>query len=124
MAKIKTLLKINGQDFTGQILTPFKIGRNKLWADDTGRLLSGDMAGTLIGIFPKITVEFVPRSEEEMSQLLNVLDTAWQSISYYSPKTRSLVDLGTYTNDYEVTVINLEPYYDKIKASFIARSKE
>ena len=121
---VNSLLKINGKDYTAQILTPFKIGRHKIWGSDTGRLMSGDMSGTLVGIFPKITVIFSPKNELEYAELTNVLDTAWQSIEYYNPKIRGFTTLGTYTNDYEMVIINTRPFYDTIQVSFVASGKE
>lgn len=121
---INTLLKINGTDYTGKILTPFKIGRHKLWGEDTGRVMSGEMQGTLIGIFPKLTVLFYPKTPTELANLMIALDSASQSLDYYNPKTQSLSSFGTYTNDYEVNLINLDPYYAEVQVSFIARAKE
>lgn len=124
MAKIKTLLVINGVDYTGSVLTPFDIERNKLWGDDTGRVMSGDWVGTLIGIFPKLVVKILPKTEDELASLLNILDSASQSVKYYSPKHQRLADLGTYTGDYKLSIINLDPYYAEITISFIATRKE
>lgn len=121
---ITTLLKINGVDYTGSILTPFRVEKNKLWGDDTGRVMTGEMKGTLVGIFPKVIVEFYPKSELELSQLLTVLDTAFQTVEYYDAVTRGLVTMGTYTNDYAYEIINLNPYYSEITVSFIATKKE
>jgi|GEM_PF-3341798 len=121
---IKTLLKLNGEDFTGMILTPFKIGRPKLWGDDTGRLMSGEMTGTLKGIFPKLTVIFAPKNESDLEKLCNILDTAWQTIEYYNPIQHKVVQLGTYTNDYEVSIINAVPFFDDVTVSFIATKRE
>lgn len=121
---ISVLLKINGTDYTGSILTPFTIEKNKLWGDDTGRVMSGKMFGTLVGVYPKLTVTFHFKSEVAQSALLAELDTAWQSVEYYNPTTRTMVTMGTYTNDYKVEVINLEPMYNEITVSFIAVDKE
>lgn len=124
MAKVTVLLRINDKDFTAEVGRPFKIARNKLWGENSGRLLNGDMDAVLVGIFPKLTVEFLPANETEMSDLLVELDKASQAIEYHDPKTRSLVSLGTYSGDYEITMLNLEPYYDKVVCSFIALRKE
>ena len=121
---IDVLLKLNGTDYTGKILTPFKVGKNKLWGEDTGRTMSGELFGTLIGVFPKIEVQFFMDDEVELSNLLTILDSAFQTVEYYDPKTRTLVELGTYTNDYVTELINLDPFYERIQVSFISRRKE
>lgn len=121
---INDLLIINGRNWTQNILTPFKVGRHKLWGDDTGRTMDGKNSGTLIGIFPKITVLIYPKNEAEMMELTEVLDRPSQSISYYSARHKTMKSLGTYTNDYEIIMINTEPYYEAIQVSFITNQKE
>ena len=121
---IKTLLKVNGIDYTGSILTPFKDERNKLWGDDTGRVMSGEMKGTLVGIFPKLEVTFYPKSQVDLSELLTVLDSGWQDVEYFEARYNELQRLGTYTNDYSYEIYSLDPYYSEVKVSFIATKKE
>ena len=41
---------------TGIIKGGYKCQRAKLWASDTGRTLDGKFKGTLIGIYPKVTM--------------------------------------------------------------------
>ena len=121
---IEVLLKVNDIDVTANVLTPFEIDRNKLWADDSGRVISGRMVGTMIGIFPKLNALLYPNDANDISDLMAELDKASQSLKYYNPKTKTLVDLGTYTNDYKVTLLDLTPTYDSIKVSFISIDKE
>ncbi len=120
---IRQLLQINGKDYTGQILTPFEIQRNKLWSS-AGRVMSGKMSGTLIGIFPKMVVEFSLKNDVELSELMAKLDKAQQTLRYYDPRTRGIQTLETYTADYTVTILNLDPKYGTVKATFIALEKE
>lgn len=120
---IRQLLKIDGKDYTGQILTPFQLQRNKLWSS-AGRVMSGKMSGTLIGIFPKMVVEFYAKDEIELAQLMRRLDQAKQRLTYYDPRTRSMQNLDTYTADYSIDIIDLKPTYGIIKATFIALEKE
>lgn len=120
---IKTLLKIDGKDYTGQILTPFELQRNKLWSS-AGRVMSGKMSGTLIGIFPKMVVEFQPVNDVELAQLMRKLDQAKQRLTYYDPRTRSMQVIDTYTADYPVIMKDLNGKIDAVKATFIALEKE
>lgn len=124
MAKIQSLLVLNGVDYTGSVLTPFDIERNKLWGDDSGRVMSGDFVGTLIGIFPKLVVKILPKTEDELANLLAILDSPTQVVKYYSPRHKRLASLGTYTGDYKLSIVNLDPYYSEITISFIATKKE
>ena len=50
----------------GQYLVEAKYGYHKLWASDAGRNLAGVMSGTLVGIFPKITLQFRKLTKSEM----------------------------------------------------------
>lgn len=121
---INTLIKLNGVDYTSKVLTPFVIERNKLWGDDTGRTMSGELTGTLIGIFPKIVGSFYVEDEVEFSALLTILDSASQTVEVYDPISRTLKQYLTYTNDLKIEIINLDPYYKEIQVSFISRRKE
>ena len=121
---ISTLLKLNGVDYTSKVLTPFVIERNKLWGEDTGRTMSGELTGTLIGIFPKIVGQLYVEDEIELSALLTILDSASQTIDVYDAKSRTLKQYQTYTNDYKIEIISLDPYYSAIQVSFISRRKE
>jgi hypothetical protein len=118
------VLKINGNDYSAIVLSPLRIGRHKLWGDDTGRVMSGDFFGTLTGIFPKITASFFPETDEELEQLIDDLDSPSQILEYYNPKKRTTTSLGTYTNDYDILLgvgLDLD---DAIVVSFIADKKE
>lgn len=86
--------------------------------------MSGKMSGTLIGIFPKMVVEFHAKNEAELSQLMAKLDQAKQTLTYYDPRTRSMQSLDTYTADYSITILDLKGRYSEIKATFIALEKE
>ena len=96
---------------------------NKLWASDTGRNLAGTMNGTLIGIFPKITIQFKSNlSKTDLNKITKILDSATQTLTYYDPNTNTNKTISTYTGDYAVTNsrINRNKGFE---VSFIARSK-
>lgn len=84
-------------------ITEAKYGYNKLWADDSGRNLAGTMSGTLVGIFPKITITFRRLTKSEMEIIAPILDSARQTVSYYDPNKQRQVSMQTYTGDYEIT---------------------
>lgn len=75
---------------------------NKLWSSDSGRNLAGTQSGTLIGIFPKIIVQFRKLTQTELETLAPVLDSARQTVQYYDPNKKAMVSMTTYTSDYEV----------------------
>lgn len=95
-------IKINNVSF-GQYLLEAKYGYHKLWGNDSGRNLAGEQSGTLIGIFPKITLQFRKLTKAELETIVPYLDSATQSLTYYDPNKKQNVTIDTYTGDYEIT---------------------
>ena len=121
----KNSIKINNVSM-GQYIVEAKYGYNKLWASDSGRNLAGAMTGTLIGIFPKITLQFRKLTKSELETIAPILDSATQTVRYYDPKKHAYVTIDTYTGDYEV--VNKNIISNKVKnegfsCSFISRKK-
>ena len=93
---------INGVSM-GQYIVEAKFSYPKLWANDSGRNLAGKMTGTLIGIFPKIILQFRPLTKEELNIIAPILDSANQMVTYYDPNKNQKVTMTTYTGDWELT---------------------
>lgn len=91
----------------GQYIVEAKFSYPKLWASDSGRNLAGKMTGTLIGIFPKIILQFRPLTREELNIIAPILDSANQTVTYYDPKENKDITMTTYTGDWELTNNNL-----------------
>ena len=87
----------------GQYILEAKYGYNKLWSNDSGRNMAGTQSGTLIGIFPKITLQFRRLTQTELETLVPILDSANQTVQYYDPYKKTKITMITYTGDYEVT---------------------
>ena len=97
------LLKINGTTISG--IVSYKVGRNKLWKD-AERNMEGDVRATLIGIFPKIMLNIGYTTEAELSKLVNILDSAYFTVTYFDIKTRGTRTARYYASDYEVEMEN------------------
>lgn len=97
----KDSLKVNGINL-GQYIVQATYGYSKLWAEDTGRNLAGVFSGTLLGIFPKIVVQFRKLTQTELETLAPILDSANQQVTYYDPVKKANVTMTTYTGDYEI----------------------
>lgn len=93
---------INGISM-GQYCTEAKFGYNKLWSSDSGRNLAGVQSGTLIGIFPKIILQFRKLSKEEINLIAPILDAPNQTVEYYDPNKDTKKTMTTYTGDWELT---------------------
>lgn len=87
----------------GQYLVEAKFSYNKLWSQDSGRNLAGVQSGTLIGIFPKIVLQFRKLTKAELETIIPILDSARQTVSYYDPYKKTQTSMETYTGDYEIT---------------------
>lgn len=86
----------------GNYIVEARYGYNKLWSNDSGRNLAGVQSGTLIGIFPKIVVQFRKLTQIELETLAPVLDSARQTVQYYDPNKKAMTTMTTYTGDYEI----------------------
>ena len=117
----KDSLIINGVSM-GQYIVEAKFSYPKLWASDSGRNLAGKMTGTLIGIFPKIILQFRPLTREELNIIAPILDSANQTVTYYDPKENKDITMTTYTGDWELTNNNLNQNQG-FSCSFISTEK-
>ena len=97
----KDSLIVNGINL-GRYIVQATYSYNKLWSNDSGRNLAGVQSGTLIGIFPKIVVQFRKLTQIELETLAPVLDSARQTVKYYDPNKKAMKTMTTYTGDYEV----------------------
>ena len=86
----------------GNYIVEARYGYNKLWSNDSGRNLAGTQSGTLIGIFPKIIVQFRKLTQTELETLAPILDSSKQKVQYYDPNKKAMTTMTTYTGDYEV----------------------
>ena len=63
----------------------------------------GTQTGTLIGIYPKLTLQFRKLNKNELEYLTSILDSARQTTTYYDPYLHRSNTITTYTGDYEIT---------------------
>lgn len=118
-------IMINGVSM-GQYLVEAKYGFNKLWSSDSGRNLAGTQSGTLIGIFPKLILQFRRLTKSELEIIAPILDSARQIVTYYDPNKKANVTMTTYTGDYEIVnkhIISGNAKNEGFSCSFISVSK-
>lgn len=121
----KNSIMINGVSM-GQYIVQATYQYNKLWASDSGRNLAGVMSGTLIGVFPKIVLQFRKLTKAELEVIVPILDSANQNVTYYDPNKKANVTMTTYTGDYEIANkgrINKGRKNEGFSCSFISISK-
>lgn len=110
----------------GQYILEAKYGFYKLYANDSGRSLSGEMSGTLLGIFPKLILQFRKLTQNELETIVPILDSASQTVTYYDPNKKTNVTMTTYTGDYEITnksIIKNGRKNEGFSCSFISTKK-
>lgn len=106
----------------GQYLTQADFGYNKLWSSDSGRNLAGEQKGTLIGIFPKLELQYRALTKEEAHTLAPIFDSARQTTQYYDDNKGKIITITTYTGDWKAVSKKLnqcEPF----TISFISTKK-
>lgn len=116
---------INGVSM-GQYIVQANYGYNKLWSSDSGRNLAGTQSGTLIGIFPKLILQFRKLTKAELEIIVPILDSARQTVTYYDPNKKTNVTMTTYTGDYEISnknIISGNSKNEGFSCSFIAVSR-
>lgn len=121
----KDSIIINDVSF-GQYIVEAKYGYHKLWGKDSGRNLAGDNSGTLLGIFPKITLQFGRLTKTQLETIVPILDSPSQSLTYYDPNKKTNVTMQTYTGDYDITnkyIVDNGRTNEGFSCSFIAISK-
>ena len=110
-----------------EYVTEVEYGFNKLWANDSGRNLAGTQSGTLIGIFPKLKVNFKKLTRNELELLAPILDKAQQETKYYDPVKKEMTTMSTYTGDWATlnrnTFTNVARANESFSISFISRKK-
>lgn len=115
-------IRLNGISM-GQYLLSAKFEFNKLWGSDTGRNLAGKMTGTLVGIFPKITLRFRKLTQAEMNIIAPILDSANQTLTYYDPTKKDFETITTYTGDWSYENKKIVEKNDSFDCAFISTEK-
>ena len=107
----------------GQYLLSAKYEFNKLWGSDTGRNLKGSFSGTLVGIYPKITLTFRKLTQDEMNLIAPILDSGSQSLTYYDPTTNSNKTITTYSGDWSYENKQIMTKNESFSCTFISRER-
>lgn len=80
-------------------LIKYQCGYMKLWSTDTGRGLTGAWNGTLIGIFPKLTITIGAQNDDDRSLVLKVFNSDFKKVKYYDSEKQSFVEKTFYFGD-------------------------
>lgn len=105
-----------------QYITDAKFGMHKLWGKDSGRNLAGKNKGTLVGVFPKITLSFRKLNVDEIELLAPILDSINQTTEYYDPRKKGKITMSTYAGDWEYVCKRFEKS-EAFTCAFISNEK-
>ena len=114
----------NGSFVTLGRQTEYKVQYCKLWSSDTGRSMTGENKGTLIGIFPKISVKLGRLSEEDMSAIINLTNQARADVRYYDVGAKALTTASFYFGDVSADLERQSTMYHKGTSFSIIASKK
>lgn len=114
----------NGDYVTLGKVTQYDVQFPKLWSSDTGRSMTGENKGTLVGIFPKLLISVGRMGEEDLSSFLFLVNQASANIRYYDFQYRKLVTASFYFNDAEVSLVSKRlMLHDKVEIHAIANKR-
>lgn len=117
----KDSLIINGISM-GRYLVQVEYQYPKLWGSDSGRNLAGNQTGTLIGVFPKLILQFRKLTPQELQTLAPIFDSQNQRVTYYDPFKQNNITITTYTGDWSVVNKSIGKN-EGFQISFIATSR-
>lgn len=95
------ILKFNGVVMPSPKFNGFRIGKNKIWSQDTGRSNSGLMNGRIIAIKRKIEIQFPPLTTLEIEKIDSVVsnkDIPYVNVEYTDEKGTKTT-INAYFND-------------------------
>ena len=80
-------------------IVDYEVQYCKLWSSDTGRSMTGENKGTLIGIFPKIILKLGHLTADEMSMVLSLFNQASANVKYYDTEYQLVQTASFYFGD-------------------------
>lgn len=117
----KNSIIINDVSFA-KYLIEVEYDYNKMWGKDTGReTLDGSFSGTLLGIFPKIILKFGRLNQQQIEEIDEILDSAFQTLQYDDPK-KGKITISTYSGDWAL-VYKRPKIAQPFSASFISTKR-
>lgn len=80
-------------------IAKYSVTGHKLWGEDSGRSMTGSNKGTLIGIFPKLSITLLDLSEDDMQAIIRLTDQASTSVKYYDVVSKAQKTNSFYFGD-------------------------
>lgn len=96
------LLMIEGKPI--KKLMKYEVVYTKLWGDDVGKDMAGNLGGTFIGISPKLQLELAPCDEQELTPLLKLFNRPYLSVTYYDTEYNDYCTGMYYAEDVTISL--------------------
>lgn len=117
-----TLLTIAGTAIPE--LVEYKVNRAKLWRD-ADRNMQGEVRATLVGVFPKIELNFNVMTQDRLQAICALLDQAYFSVTYFDPFVGNTRTAQFYAGDYSPQMLSKSRgLWDKFSVNLIPVSKQ
>lgn len=105
-------------------LVEYKVNRSKLWRD-ADRNMNGDVRATLVGVFPKIELNFNVMTQDRLEAVCTLLDQPYFNVTYYDPKVGGTRTASFYSGDYSPQLLSKSRgLWDKFSVNLIPVSKQ
>lgn len=106
----------------------YQVQRAKLWGSDTGRTMTGKYQGTLVGIFPKLTIKMNAGrlTENDVATLTKLVEQSTTKITYYDTRSKGNKTAEFYFDDFTPTLKKHTKgayHYDTIEIVAVAVNK-
>lgn len=98
------LIKKGSSWYTVPNVQNAKITDCKLWGNDADRSLTGEFKGTLIGLFPKLSLTVGYQTASERAELSTLLNQAATTVRAYNVSKQKFQIVPFYFNDVENTI--------------------
>jgi len=116
------LVRIDSTEITP--LTSFSIEPNKLWKE-ANRNMNGDIRATLIGVFPKLSLELGYTTSAQMKSYRALLDQDNMSVQFWDEKADAYKTADYYAGNYKYGVfLKHRGLYEPFTVNLIPISKE
>lgn len=98
MAKLLEIEK-NNTYYSVPKVVDYEVQYCKLWSSDTGRSMTGENKGTLIGIFPKLVIKIGQHTADERALFLSLVNQANANVKYYDTEYQKVMTASFYFGD-------------------------
>lgn len=121
MSVTNPIITINGVSLTTSQITDYTLTYNKLWKN-ANRDMSGNIAATLIGVYPNISVTTSVLDFSHAQSLSSAVNDDYFSVTYWDTQTSSMKTAQYYAADHKVSFLN-ECKYGQVEIDLVAVSK-